>query len=242
MTSFAIQRASRCLAPAARRVQARFLSAAAADGPAPKRTALYDMHVDLGGKMVPFAGYELPIQYKESLVESHLHTRAEGCASLFDVSHMGQLQLWGKDAKAFLETVVVADVQGLAPGASSLTLITNESGGIIDDSVITNADDHIYMVVNGACKDKDLVHLREKLTEFAAAGGDVTLDVMESNSLVALQGPAASSTLAALYEGEGDVTKMAFMSQVQGCTVAGVPNCIVTRCGCEFAGGVLACA
>ena len=186
--------------------------------------------------MVPFAGYELPIQYKESLVESHLHTRAEGCASLFDVSHMGQLQLWGRDAKAFLETVVVADVQGLDTGASSLTLITNESGGIIDDSVITNAGDHIYMVVNGACKDKDLAHLREKLTEFAAAGRDVTLDVMESNSLVALQGPAATSALAALYEGDTDVIRcMPFMSQVQDCTVAGVAGCIVTRCGCKLA-------
>ena len=226
-----LQRASRTLLRSRRRVQTRYLSGTSSGAPPAKKTALYDMHVDLGGKMVPFAGYELPIQYKESLVESHLHTRRDGCASLFDVSHMGQLQFWGKDAASFLETVVVADVHGLAAGASSLTLITNELGGIIDDSVITNAGDHIYMVVNGACKEKDLAHLREQLTHFAASGGEVTLEVMESNSLVALQGPAASSVLAAVFEGDGDVTTMPFMSQIQKCTVAGVPDCIVTRCG-----------
>ena len=117
------------------------------------KTALYDLHLARGGKMVPFAGYELPVQYEGlGVLKEHNHTRAVGCASLFDVSHMGQIKWRGKDAVKFLEKMVVGDIAGLKPGEAKLSLIMNEAGGIVDDTVITNAGDHIYMVVNGACK------------------------------------------------------------------------------------------
>ena len=103
-----------------------------------ERTALYDLHLQLGGKMVPFAGYALPVQYPDGVLKSHLHTRTENCASLFDVGHMGQLKWFGKDRVSFLERVCLADVAGMASGASALTLITLPTGGILDYSIISN--------------------------------------------------------------------------------------------------------
>lgn len=108
------------------------------------KTALYDLHVALGGKMVPFAGYSLPVQYPAGVLASHLHTRAAGCASLFDVGHMGQIKWRGKDRVAFLERVCVADVAALKPRASALTLITLPTGGILDDSIISNHSEWGY--------------------------------------------------------------------------------------------------
>ncbi len=93
--------------------------------------------------MVPFAGYELPVQYPDGVLKSHLHTRAEGCASLFDVGHMGQIKWHGKDRAKFLETVVIADVLGLKESNATLTLLTTQKGGIIDDSIITNHGDYM---------------------------------------------------------------------------------------------------
>lgn len=93
--------------------------------------------------MVPFAGYSLPVQYPDGVLKSHLHTRAAGCASLFDVGHMGQIKWHGKDRAKFLESVVVADVAEMKPGEAKLTLLTNDAGGIIDDSVITNHGDYM---------------------------------------------------------------------------------------------------
>lgn len=117
------------------------------------KTAFFDLHNSLGGKMVPFAGYALPVQYEGlGVMKEHLHTRADGCAGLFDVSHMGQIRWHGKDAVKFIEKVVVGDIAALKEGEGKLSLIVNENGGIVDDTVITNAGDHIYMVVNGACK------------------------------------------------------------------------------------------
>lgn len=117
------------------------------------KTSFYDLHLSIGGKMVPFAGYELPVQYEGlGVLKEHNHTRASGCASLFDVSHMGQIRWHGKDAIKFIEKMVVGDIASLKEGEAKLSLIMNEAGGIVDDTVITNAGDHIYMVVNGACK------------------------------------------------------------------------------------------
>lgn len=96
-------------------------------------------------QMVPFAGYELPVQYPDGVLKSHKHTRAEGCASLFDVGHMGQIKWHGKDRAKFLETVCVADVQGLPEGHASLTLLTTEQGGIIDDSIVTNHGNYTWV-------------------------------------------------------------------------------------------------
>ena len=111
------------------------------------KTALYDLHVQLGGKMVPFAGYALPVQYPAGVLASHLHTRAANSASLFDVGHMGQIQWRGKDRVAFLERVCVADVAGLKPRASALTLITLPHGGILDDSIVSNHSEYGYQCV-----------------------------------------------------------------------------------------------
>ena len=182
----------------------RLASAAAAEKL--ERTALYDLHVELGGKMVPFAGYELPVQYPDGVLKSHLHTRAKGAASLFDVGHMGQIRWHGKDRAAFLEKLVVADVKELKEGESKLTLVTNAKGGIIDDSVLTNHGNYIYMVVNGATKHGDMAHFDGHLAAFKAAGGDVSYEYLHSQNLVALQGAAAPAVLARLVDGATAVT------------------------------------
>ena len=107
------------------------------------RSALYELLSQRGGQMVPFAGYELPVQFKGvGVKKEHLHTRAAGCASLFDVSHMGQIKWHGADAAKFLESVVVGDIGGLESRRGCLSLITNEDGGIIDDTIIMSAADH----------------------------------------------------------------------------------------------------
>lgn len=137
----------RSVAPVAK--SCRAFSAASTEA----KTAFYDLHLELGGKIVPFAGYSLPVQYEGlGVLKEHVHTRAAGCAGLFDVSHMGQIKWHGKDAVKFLEKMVVGDIASLKEGEAKLSLIMNENGTIVDDTVITNAGDHIYMVVNGACK------------------------------------------------------------------------------------------
>ncbi|CAN0121540.1 unnamed protein product, partial [Ectocarpus fasciculatus] len=188
------------------------------------RTALYDWHVENGGKMVPFAGYWLPVQYDGlGVLKEHLHTRAENSCSLFDVSHMGQLKWTGSNAVSFLERMTVGDIGGLKDTEAKLSLIMNEAGGIVDDTVITNAGDHIYMVVNGACKHKDLDHFSKYIGEFA----DVHLEHMEDQQLLALQGKGAHPVMERLT-GQ-DLSRMPFMSSTTG-SVGGVP-CRITRCG-----------
>ena len=151
-----------------------------------KKTVFHDFHVAHGGKMVPFAGWSMPIQYKDSIMDSTINCRQNG--SLFDVSHMCGLSLKGKDAVPFLEKLVIADVAGLAPGTGTLTVFTNEKGGAIDDSVITKVtDDHIYLVVNAGCRDKDLAHIEEHMKAFKAKGGDVSWHIHDERSLLALQ-------------------------------------------------------
>ena len=147
------------------------------------KTAFYDQHAKLGGKFVPFAGYELPVQYEGlGVLKEHLHTRAPGCASVFDVSHMGQIKWTGKDAVKFIEKMVVGDIAALKVGEAKLSLIMNENGGIVDDTVICNAGDFIYMVVNGACKYKDMDHFKKYMK-----GMDVHMDYMGDQQLLALQ-------------------------------------------------------
>jgi aminomethyltransferase len=167
--------------------QRRHFAAAPAPAEAElKRTALYHFHIQHGAKMVPFAGWSMPIQYKDSIMESTVNCRSNG--SLFDVSHMCGLSLTGRDAVSFLEKLVVADVAGLKPGTGTLTVFTNERGGAIDDSVITKVkDDHIYLVVNAGCRDKDLDHIGGHLETFKAKGGDVSWHIHDERSLLALQ-------------------------------------------------------
>jgi aminomethyltransferase len=131
-----------------------------------KKTALYDLHVEQGGKMVPFAGWSMPIQYKDSIMESTINCRAAG--SLFDVSHMCGLSLKGPDAIPFLETLVVGDIVGLAPGTGTLSVFTNENGGVIDDTVVTKVGlrfrvtQHIHVCVC-VCRERERERERERL-------------------------------------------------------------------------------
>lgn len=176
--------------------------------------------------MVPFAGYSMPIQYKDSIIDSTTNCRTNG--SLFDVSHMCGLQLKGKDAIPFLEKLVVGDIAGLKAGTGSLSVITNEKGGIIDDTVVTKVDDsHIYLVVNAGCRDKDLAHLEEHLSSFKSSGKDVDIHVYDERALLALQGPLAAPALQKLAS--EDLSKMYF-SDFKVLPINGV-ECFLTRTG-----------
>ncbi|MDX1782321.1 MAG: glycine cleavage system aminomethyltransferase GcvT [Thalassovita sp.] len=158
-----------------------------------KSLPLDALHRELGGKMVPFAGYDMPVQYAAGVMKEHLHTREH--AGLFDVSHMGQVILRAADfetAALALETLVPVNAAGLGENRQRYGFFTNDQGGILDDLMFANRGDHLFMVVNAACKDADIAHLRANLPS------DVTLDVIEDRALLALQGPEAEAVLAAL--------------------------------------------
>jgi aminomethyltransferase len=158
-----------------------------------KHTPLYDLHVELGAKMVPFAGYDMPVQYPMGVMKEHLHTRA--AAGLFDVSHMGQVILSGADweavARAF-ETLVPMDVLGLEDGRQRYGFFTNEAGGIEDDLMFARRGEDILVVVNAACKQADIARMK------AALEPDVRVTPLEDRALIALQGPGAEAVLAGL--------------------------------------------
>ncbi len=155
-----------------------------------KQTPLSALHRELGARLVPFAGYEMPVQYPTGILKEHRHTRE--AAGLFDVSHMGQVRLTGENAAAALERLVPVDVVGLAEGRQRYALFTNERGGILDDLMITNAGDHLLVVVNGACKEQDLAHLQRNL------GDDIAVEHLSERALIALQGPRAAAVMARL--------------------------------------------
>lgn len=140
---------------------------------------------------------------------------------------MGQIKWYGKDAVKFIEKMVVGDIEGLQPGQTKLSLIMSESGGIVDDTVITNAGDHVYMVVNGACKHKDMEHFQKYLQQNRSL--DVRMEYQAEQQLVALQGPGAAQVMSRLAPAL-DYAKMPFMTSAVA-TVAGIPDCRVTRCG-----------
>lgn len=154
-----------------------------------KQLPLGDWHRSLGARMVPFAGYEMPVQY-EGVMAEHIWTRTE--AGLFDVSHMGQVQLLGDGAADALETITPGNLSALAAGKIRYTLLLAQDGGILDDLMVTNTGDHLYLVVNGATKHDDIAYMREQLSD------DVTLNHLEDAALLALQGPKASAALARL--------------------------------------------
>ena len=154
-----------------------------------KQLSLGDWHRGLGARMVPFAGYEMPVQY-EGVMAEHIWTRTE--AGLFDVSHMGQVQLIGESAADALETITPGNLSALAPGKIRYTLLLARDGGILDDLMVTNAGDHLYLVVNGATKHDDIAYMRDQLPE------SVTLNHLEDAALLALQGPKAAAALAKL--------------------------------------------
>jgi aminomethyltransferase len=183
-----------------------------------ERTPLHALHLELGAKMVPFAGYEMPVQYPRGILQEHLHTRAK--AGLFDVSHMGQVVLRGTGAAAALETLVPVDVAGLHPGRQRYALFTNDGGGILDDLMVTNAGEHLFLVVNAACKAEDVAHLRRSI------GGRCAIEALEGHGLLALQGPAAARVLARQAP---EVASLVFMSAAE-VELEGA-RCFVTRSG-----------
>jgi glycine cleavage system T protein (aminomethyltransferase) len=186
-----------------------------------KRTPLHNLHVSLGGKMVPFAGYEMPVQYAPGVLREHLHTR--NSAGLFDVSHMGQIALRAKsgrteDASLALERLVPQDIVAVAPGRQRYAQFTNDDGGILDDLMVANFGDYLFLVVNAACKDADEAHLRERLSDVCS------IEPLRERALLALQGPKAEAALAKLC-----AATMRFMDAGPR-KVAGL-DCFVSRSG-----------
>ena len=188
-----------------------------------KRTPLHALHVSLGAKMVPFAGYEMPVQFAEGVLREHLHTRAS--VGLFDVSHMGQIALRAKsgrveEAALSLERLVPQDIVAVAPGRQRYAQFTNEDGGILDDLMVASFGDHLFLVVNAACKDADEAHLREKLSDVCV------IEPLADRALLALQGPRAEAVLAKYSAG---APAMKFMDA--GPRKVASFDCFVSRSG-----------
>jgi len=181
-------------------------------------TPLHDLHLELGARMVPFAGYAMPVQYPAGILQEHNHTRKS--ASLFDVSHMGQVCLRGPDAALALESIVPVDVVDLGLYRQRYALFTNENGGVLDDLMITNAGDHLFMVINAACKTQDLAHLRAHLADRCE------ITELADRALLALQGPQAAMAMIRLAPA---LTQQVFMTAAT-IDVAGI-ECFVTRSG-----------
>lgn len=186
--------------------------------PGPKRTPLHALHQELGGKIVPFAGYALPVQYAAGIMAEHKQARE--AAALFDVSHMGQVRLEGADRAAALEALLPAEIAKLGTGRQRYSFFTNDQGGILDDLMISNQGDWLFLVVNAACKDADIAHMRANLK------GNVRLSVLDDRALIALQGPKAAEVLARLAPG---VEAFRFMD-CKPVEIAGVA-CLVSRAG-----------
>jgi aminomethyltransferase len=188
-----------------------------------KRTPLYALHLARGARMVPFAGYEMPVQYASGVMKEHLTTRSH--AGLFDVSHMGQIVLHAKsgrvaDAAAALERLVPQDIVGVAPGRQRYAQFTNDSGGILDDLMVANFGTHLFLVVNAACKAEDEAHLRAQLSDTCV------IEQLAERALLALQGPKAESALAKFCP---DVAAMRFMDAGPR-RIDGI-DCFVSRSG-----------
>ncbi|MDA8520695.1 glycine cleavage system aminomethyltransferase GcvT [Acidovorax sp. NCPPB 4044] len=181
-------------------------------------TPLHALHLELGARMVPFAGYSMPVQYPAGLMAEHLHTRQ--AAGLFDVSHMGQLRLVGPEAAAAFETIVPVDAIGLGVGKQRYGLLLNDDGGIIDDLMFVNRGDDLFVIVNGACKVGDIAHIEARI------GHRCEVIPLPDQALLALQGPQAAAALARLAP---DTASLVFMTgghfQIAGC------DCFVTRSG-----------
>jgi len=183
-----------------------------------KTTPLHALHLELGAKMTPFAGYEMPVSYPVGILSEHRQCRES--AALFDVSHMGQLRLIGPDAAKALETLVPVDVIDLAPGKQRYAYFTNSNGGLLDDLMITRRENDLLLIVNAACKDADTKHLVTHI------GHRCTVQPLPDRALLALQGPRAHIALSRLNP---DVAKLTFMTGAS-CTLAGA-ECFVTRSG-----------
>lgn len=177
------------------------------------------MHVEAGAKIVPFAGYEMPVQYPAGIIKEHLHTRQR--SGLFDVSHMGQISVVGENAAYLLETLVPVDVVNLKPGKQRYALFLNGNGGVMDDLMIARVSENEFsLVVNAACKDNDFAHLTSKL------GDKLEIKMATNRSLLALQGPESANVLLRLGHNLSD---MGFMD-IRTLKIQDV-NCTITRSG-----------
>jgi len=184
-----------------------------------RTTSLYQMHLDAGAKMVPFAGYEMPVSYPLGIKKEHIHTREK--AGLFDVSHMGQIRLVGKNAKRALESLVPVDIIDLPLMKLRYALFTNKDGGVMDDLMVTSlGDEDLFLVVNAACKEADFEHLLNTI------GVECKVEFLEDVALLALQGPKAHEVLAEIAPSTSEMT---FMTAKQ-LVINGI-DCFITRSG-----------
>ncbi|XP_055921150.1 aminomethyltransferase, mitochondrial [Eupeodes corollae] len=213
---------ARCL-----QVLARNASTSAAPA---EKTALYNFHVEKGGKVVNFGGYLLPVQYADlSIAASHVHTRKQ--SSIFDVSHMLQTYVRGKDAVACFESICTADIRGFSPNSGTLTVFTNDQGNILDDLIVSKVkDDLLYVVSNAAMKQQDMEIMKAAVSKFVSDKRDVSIEFLSpaDHSLIALQGPSSVTALKTITS--VDLEKLYFMETVVA-EVAGVNQCRITRCG-----------
>ncbi len=182
------------------------------------RTPLYDLHLELGARMVAFAGYHMPVQYAHGIIHEHQHTRA--AAGLFDVSHMGQVRVSGEGVARALESLSPMDIVDLGIGQMRYGVFTDAGGGILDDFMVANAGEHLLLVVNAACKIDDLRRMR------TAVGDRCRIDELADRALLALQGPAARDVLSAMVPA---ITNIPFMT-AEDVELAGIP-CNISRSG-----------
>jgi aminomethyltransferase len=182
------------------------------------KTPLYKLHLKLAAKMVPFAGYEMPLQYATGIIQEHKHCREQ--AGFFDISHMGQCFITGQSVAEALEKLTPSNITGLKTGQQRYTVLTNDNGGIIDDIIITRTESGFLVVVNAACKEKDFAHLKRHLPEHCHC------EMLQDRALFALQGPKAATIMGQLSE---QASKLSFM-QACNTQIAGM-TCFISRCG-----------
>jgi len=183
-----------------------------------KHTPLTSLHLELGARMVEFAGYKMPVQYPQGIKHEHEQTR--NFAGLFDISHMGQIRISGEDAPALMETLVPGDVVGLQHNKQMYTVLTNNRGGIIDDLMVTNLDGDLFLVVNAARKDIDLGLLQ------TALGRNCRVEHYSDRALLALQGPQAVTVM---QQYAPHINELSFM-QAGNYSIDGI-DCLIHRCG-----------
>jgi len=194
-----------------------------------RRTALYDFHVHHQGKIVNFGGFQLPVLYgSETIIDSHLHTRKH--SSMFDVSHMLQSHIYGKDRVEFMESLCVADIKGLPEGSGALSLFTDkETGGILDDLIVTKCQNHLYVVSNAGRRDHDIQLMSNAQDQFRSRGKEVSIKFFdpEERSLLAIQGPRSGELLQKVTD--VDLSRLYFMQTCEA-AIKGI-KCRLTRCG-----------